>query len=155
MILSTPTKYFLAAGCAEGGSALNAFDAALMAACIGNTNIVKMSSILPPRCQEVPPIRLPAGALVPAAYATISCDRAGQIIAAAVGIALPEDDDYPALIMEDAGPGGLKEMKEKVSRMAVEGMEMRGQPTRRVVARGVEHRVERHGAVVAAVVLWN
>ncbi|MFQ5912663.1 MAG: pyruvoyl-dependent arginine decarboxylase [Nitrospinota bacterium] len=155
MILPTPTKYFLAVGRAEGGSALNAFDAALMAACIGNTNIVKMSSILPPRCQEVPPLPLPPGALVPAAYATTSSDQPGRVISAAVGIAFPVDDDYPGLIMEVAGPRTLPEMEGEVSRMAVEGMEMRGQAIRRVVTRGVEHRVERQGAVLAAVVLWN
>ncbi|MFQ5693174.1 MAG: pyruvoyl-dependent arginine decarboxylase [Nitrospinota bacterium] len=155
MIVTTPTKYFLAVGGAEGGSSLNAFDAALMAACIGNTNLVKMSSILPPRCREVPPFRLPPGALVPAAYASVSSGQPGERIAAAVGIAFPEDDEYPGLIMEIAGPGTLAEMEERVRRMAAEGMEMRGQPIRRLVARGAEHRVERHGAVVAAVVLWN
>ncbi|MBI2881859.1 MAG: arginine decarboxylase, pyruvoyl-dependent [Candidatus Tectomicrobia bacterium] len=155
MIVPTPTQYFMTVGCAEGGTALNAFDAALMAACIGNTNILKMSSILPPHCQEVPPFRLPPGALVPAAYATMSSDQPGLIISAAVGIAFPEDEDYPGLIMETQGAGTLAQIEEQVARMAAEGMEKRGKAIRRIVTRGVEHRVERHGAVLAAVVLWN
>jgi arginine decarboxylase len=155
MIVPTPTQYFLTSGCAEGETSLNAFDAALMTACIGNTNLVKMSSILPPRCKEVPPIRLPFGALVPVAYASASSDQPGEVISAAVGIAFPEDEEYPGLIMEVAGPGTLREMEEKVSRMAVDGMKMRGQPVQRVVTRGAEHRVNRLGVVFAAVVLWN
>jgi arginine decarboxylase len=155
MIVSTPTKYFLTVGRAEGGSCLNAFDAALMAACIGNANIIKMSSILPPRCEETPPVRLPPGALVPAAYATASSDEPGRTIAAAVGIAFPEDEEHPGLIMEFAGPGTREQVEQAVTQMAAEGMEMRGQTVRRIVTRGVEHQVNRLGAVVAAVVLWN
>lgn len=77
------------------------------------------------------------------------------MIAAAVGIAFPEDEEYPGLIMEVAGPGSLAEMEERVSQMAVDGMTMRGQPIKQVVTRGAEHRVSRLGAVFAAVVLWN
>ena len=61
MIIPTPTKYFMAHGCAEGMSELNAFDAALMNAGVGNTNLVRMSSILPPRCEEVASIELASG----------------------------------------------------------------------------------------------
>ena len=43
------------AGHAEGGTALNAFDNALLAAGIGNINLIKISSILPP---DVPVIEL-------------------------------------------------------------------------------------------------
>ena len=155
MIVPTPSKYFLTAGRAEGETPLNAFDAALMAACVGNTNLLKVSSILPPHCEEIPPVRLPFGALVPAAYASASSVRPGEIISAAVAVAFPEDDEHPGLIMEAAGPGTLREMEELVARMAVNGMEMREQAVRRVATRGVEHRVDRRGAVVAAVILWN
>ena len=72
---------------AEGETPLNAFDAALMAACIGNTNLVKVSSILPPHCEEISPVRLPFGALVPAAYASASGEQPGEIISAAVAVA--------------------------------------------------------------------
>ena len=47
-----PTSFFFCSGSAEAVSPLNAFDAALLAAGIGNTNLVKISSIVPPGCEE-------------------------------------------------------------------------------------------------------
>lgn len=155
MIFFTPTKYFITVGRAEGVSNLNAFDAALLSACIGNTNLVKISSILPPQCREVAPVRLPLGALVPTAYGTIASEEPGRIISAAVAIALPEDEDDPGLIMEAGELGPCEEVEGTVRRMAAEGMKVRGSPIRRIVSRSVEHKVEHNGAVVAAVVLWN
>ena len=45
----TVTMAAATAGHAEGGTTLNAFDNALLAAGIGNINLIKVSSILPPR----------------------------------------------------------------------------------------------------------
>lgn len=69
MIIKTPTKFFLVSGSSEGYSLLNAFDGALIASGVGDTNLVKMSSILPPGCVEInpPPVPMPQGALVPVA----------------------------------------------------------------------------------------
>ncbi|MFQ6112445.1 MAG: pyruvoyl-dependent arginine decarboxylase, partial [Nitrospinota bacterium] len=98
-LFKTPTKYFLTQGSSEGISPLNAFDGALISAGIGNTNLIKVSSILPPRCQQVPPLAIPQGALLPAAYAHITSDIPGETISAAVAIALPEDESKAGLIM--------------------------------------------------------
>ena len=57
MIVATPTRYFMAHGCAEGVTELNAFDAALLRAGVGDTNLVRVSSILPPGCEEMEPPR--------------------------------------------------------------------------------------------------
>src|SRR5256712_4449021 len=79
------------AGHAEGGTTLNAFDNALLAAGIGNINLVKDSSILPP---EVPVIDLPKikpGAIVPTAYAAMTSATPGETIAAAIAYAVPAD----------------------------------------------------------------
>ena len=63
------TKAAVTAGTAEGGTPLNAFDNALLAAGIGNVNLIKVSSIVPPEVDivDLPPIK--PGALVPTAYA--------------------------------------------------------------------------------------
>ena len=55
VIIKTPTKFFLVSGSSEGFTLLNAFDGALLASGVGDTNLVKMSSILPPGCQEMDP----------------------------------------------------------------------------------------------------
>ena len=91
------------AGHAGGGMALNAFDNALLAAGIGNVNLLKVSSILPP---EVPVVELPKikpGALVPTAYAAITSETPGETIAAAVGYAVPDDPAKNGVIMEFHG----------------------------------------------------
>lgn len=155
MIYTVPTKYYFAYGCAEGFTELNAFDAALLNAGVGNTNLVRMSSILPPHCEKVPPVKLPQGSLVPAAYSAISSSKAGEVITAAVAIAYPEDEDHCGLIMEyhDFGPKDVVE--KKVRRMALEGMKFRGQKVINVTSAAAEHTVQETGAAFAAVVLWD
>ncbi|WP_459942322.1 MULTISPECIES: pyruvoyl-dependent arginine decarboxylase [Deferrisoma] len=155
MLIPTPTRYFLVSGHAEGYMELNAFDAALLDAGIGNTNLVKMSSILPPGCQPMEPARLPPGALVPVAYAAITCSVPGEIISAAVAVAVPEDPAQPGLIMEYSAYGRADITREIVTRMAQEGMKTRGQAIKEIVTAEAEHKVENKGAAFAGVVLWE
>jgi arginine decarboxylase len=155
MIIKTPTRYFMAKGKSEGFTTLNAFDGALMAAGIGNTNLVKMSSICPPRCTEVDCLVLPHGSLVPVAYAEITSETEGETIAAGVAIAFPNDEGHAGLIMEYSAPEPKAIVEEKVRRMAEEGMKMRGKTIREIRSMAVEHRVDRCGCAFAAVVLWD
>lgn len=155
MMFKQPTQYFLVAGEAEGFSPLNAFDQALLRAGVGDTNLVRMSSILPPYCQRIEPGRLPYGALVPVAYAEMGSSTPGEYISAAVAIGIPFDKDLPGLIMEHHAIGRRSEIEEQVRQMAVEGMMFRNREIREVVSLAVEHQVQRHGAAFAGVVLWD
>jgi len=155
VIIKTPTHYFMVSGASEGFTSLNAFDGALLRAGIGDTNLVKMSSIVPPRCQLISPVALPAGSLVPTAYASITSDVPGQIISSAVAVALPEKPDYPGLIMEYSARGPKAEIEETVRQMAIEGMKIRGRVIKDLNSIAVEHRVRKVGTTLAAVVLWE
>ena len=155
MIFSMPTTFFFVKGRSEGFSYLNSFDGALLEAGIGNTNLVKMSSIIPPRCREIDPVPLPQGALVPVAYASITSSTPGERISAGVAAAFPTDEDHAALIMEYAATGSMEEIEEKVRGMAEEGMLMRGKEIKRLKSVAVEHVVEKTGTAFAAVVLWD
>ena len=155
MIFKMPEQYFLASGTSEGYTLLNAFDGALLHAGIGNTNIVKMSSIVPPHCTLVDPIAFPPGAIVPAAYAAITSDVPEEIISAGVAIALPEDENQNGLIMEFSANGERRQIEEIVRNMAVEGMMLRGWEIKDLKSVAIEHKVEKIGAVLAAVVLWS
>ena len=155
MIFDTPTHYFVCAGQAEGYSPLNAFDQALIDAGVGDLNLVRLSSILPPRCKKVEPFELPGGALVPVAYSKMYSSTPGEVISAAVAIAIPEDGDLPGLIMEHHGAGPLSEVLEQVHEMAIQGMGHRRRAVADVLSVGESHKVERHGAVFAGVVMWN
>ena len=155
MIFKTPTKYFLVSGTSDGYTPLNAFDGALLKAGIGNTNIVKMSSIVPPHCQRISPIALPPGALVPAAYAALTSDVPGEIISAGVAVALPEDENQNGLIMEYSAKGEQCKIEEIVRNMAVEGMKLRGWQIKDMKSIAIEYKIKKIGAVLAAVVLWG
>lgn len=156
MVFKTPTKYYFVTGSSEGYSSLNAFDGALLDAKIGNTNLVRMSSILPPKCEEIEVIeQLPYGALVPVAYASMTSSGAGEIISSAVAIAYPVDENKPGLIMEYSARGHKEDAKEIVEKMAEKGMNMRHEKIKEIRSMSVEHKVEHIGATFAAIVLWD
>jgi len=155
VIIKTPTHYFLVSGASEGFAPLNAFDGALLRAGIGDTNLVKMSSIVPPRCQLIPPVALPPGALVPTAYASLTSEVPGEIISSAVAVALPEDPAHAGLIMEYSARGRREEIEAFVRNMAVEGMKFRNRKIRDLSSIAIEHQVKKVGATFAAVVLWD
>jgi arginine decarboxylase len=155
VLFKIPTRYFLASGVSEGYTPLNAFDGALLQAGIGNTNIVKMSSIVPPHCKLVAPIALPPGALVPAAYAAITSDVPGEIISAGVAIALPEDENQNGLIMEYSAKGERHKIEKIVRNMAIEGMKLRGWGIKDLKSIATECKIKKIGAALAAVVLWD
>lgn len=155
MIIKTPTKYFFVAGAAEGYSPLNAFDGALMDSGVGNLNLVKMSSIIPPRCERISPCCIPYGSLIPVAYASISSDMQDEYISAAVAAALPKDSDYPGLIMEYSSHGRKEDIETIVRHMAEQGMLMRKQEIHDIQSISIEYRVKKIGAAFAGVVLWD
>ena len=157
MIIKTPTKFFLVSGSSEGFSLLNAFDGALLASGVGDTNLVRMSSILPPGCEEVkpPPVPMPQGALVPTAYASLCSDLPGEVISAAVAIGIPEDSNRAGLIMEYSAKAEEKIVVEQVKKMVEKGMEMRNREIKEIMAISATYKVVTIGAVFAGVVLWD
>jgi arginine decarboxylase len=149
----TITMAAATAGRAEGSTTLNAFDNALLAAGIGNINLVKISSIVPPEVSLIELPKLKPGALIPTAYAAMTSDVPGETVAAAVGYALPEDPAKPGVIMEFHGTTGREAAEKAVREMLEEAFEVRGEPIRESRVFAVEHTVERVGCAVAAVAL--
>jgi arginine decarboxylase len=140
-------------GHAEGGTTLNAFDNALLAAGIGNINLLKVSSILPP---EVPVVELPKirpGALVPTAYAAMTSETPGETVAAAVGYAIPDDPAKNGVIMEFHGVARRDEAERQIRAMLDEAFRVRGETIAEMRVVAVEHRVERIGCALAAITL--
>jgi arginine decarboxylase len=141
------------AGHAEGGTSLNAFDNALLAAGIGNINLIKISSILPP---EVPVIELPKikpGALIPTAYAAITSETPGETVAAAVGYAIPDDPAKNGVIMEFHGIASRAEAERQIDVMLDEAFRVRGEIIKEKGIFAAEHTVERIGCALAAITL--
>ena len=156
MMVKTPNIYTLVKGASEGRTRLNAFDKALLNAGVGDTNLMRMSSILPPAAKQVNvnEITLPKGGLIPLAYATIDSTTPGQLISASIAVGIPEDDREPGVIMEFEDHAPLTNVEEIVRQMVVDGFEYRNRKLKEIKSLGVEHKVERCGSVFAAAVLW-
>jgi len=151
-----PNRYEIVTGTGDSQvSALNAFDQALLAAGIGDVNLVRMSSILPPGALLRHGYTPEYGALVPVAYASNKSGRAGASITAAVAIAIPEDPQYPGLIMEYSSSGTLQGAESFVREMARAGMGFRGREVREVRSAAISHKVVTNGAAFAGVVMWR
>jgi arginine decarboxylase len=155
MITNIPDAYFFIQGASEGYMPLNAFDGALLASGIGNTNLIKMSSIIPPEALHIDLPVLPPGALVPVAYSSITSTVKGQTISAAVAAAFPTDPSQPGLIMEYSAAGSPQETEQICRDMAGHGIEMRGLQVDRFESVSISHQVENVGAVFAGVALWS
>lgn len=151
-MLITPVSYTLAVGAAPGPTPMNAFDNALLIAGIGNVNLMKVSSILPPGAKFVESLEIPPGSLVPTAYCTWTSEIPDEHIAAAVGVGLSRDSF--GVIMEYAGTGTREYAESEVSRMLEAAFHQRQMKLHELRIRGIDHQVRTVGSVVAAAVLW-
>jgi len=149
---STPDCIWPTAGHAEGLTELNAFDNALLAAGIGNLNLIKVSSIVPSGVlllDKRPDFE--AGALVPTVYTVKTSDTGGDVVAAAVGLGIRKDGH--GMIFENTG-GSKRAVEETVKRMVMEGFKQRDMKLDELIVFSSEHEVERIGCAIAAVALW-
>ena len=151
----TVTMAAAATGHAEGGTPLNAFDNALLAAGIGNINLIKVSSIVPPEVAIIDLPKLKPGALVPTAYAAMTSELPGEAITVAVVYALPDDPGKSGVIMEFHGAGTRADAEERIQQMLEEAFQVRGEVIREMRVFAVDHTVERVGCAVAAITLLS
>lgn len=151
-MLPTPKKVTIVSGSGEGRTGLNAFDRALLAAGIGNLNLIRVSSILPPGVEFVTSLDIPPGSLTPTAYGYLISEVPGETIAAAVGIGFSERDH--GMIMEFSGRCSKEQAEATVAQMVIDAFADRGMRLRELKTVAAEQRVEQVGAVVAAAALW-
>lgn len=156
MMVKTPNCYCLVKGSAEGRTKLNAFDKALLEAGVGDTNLMRMSSIVPPAAAEISvnDLILPKGGLIPLAYATIDGTMPGRMISAAIAVGIPDDEREPGVIMEFEDHASLDNVEAIVKQMVVDAFEYRNRELKEIKTIGIEHKVENCGAVFAGAVLW-
>ncbi len=153
-MMPTPQLYSLVYAAAEGKTELNAFDEALLKAGVGNVNLIRVSSILPPGAEFVEKLEIPPGSLLPIAYAALNSSEPGTLIAAAVAVGIgPESNEY-GVIMEYSGCCTGLEAENQVKQMVIEAFRYRGKELKEIKAVSVEHRVEKCGCVFAGIPLW-
>ncbi|NLK51787.1 MAG: arginine decarboxylase, pyruvoyl-dependent [Syntrophomonadaceae bacterium] len=151
-MLPTPTKFFVTAGSSEGNSELTAFDNALLQARVGNVNLIRVSSILPPGTQYTPDLEIPPGSLLPIAYGSIVSTVQGEIISAAVAVGISADSF--GVIMEFSGKCTRDKAEAEVIAMVKEAFANRKMELKDLKVASAEHQVQRIGCAFAAVPLW-
>ncbi|MDD4657580.1 MAG: arginine decarboxylase, pyruvoyl-dependent [Eubacteriales bacterium] len=151
-MLPTPKKFKIVAASAEGETLLNSFDNALLQSGIGNVNLLRISSILPPESIYVPDLVLPPGSLVPTAYGYVISEKKGEKIAACIGIGFSENSF--GVIMEYAAKGTKEEAEEAIRQMLRNAFATRGLALKDMKLASTEHVVDRIGCAFAGVALW-
>ncbi len=140
---SKPKRFWMVSGAGTGDTALTAFDAAVLNAGIGNFNLVKVSSIVPPNCrrEEAPPEAfLNPGSIVHCAFAHGTVKHGDQPVSAAVGVALPERPDEIGVVMEIAIPSDEDEARTIVRSMCQESMGMRSLAVKEILLASAQAR---------------
>lgn len=98
---------------------LASFEMALRGANIAEYNLVKVTSIFPPRCKVIPLKdgvgKLKAGQIVHVVLAESSTNEPNRLIAASIGIAIPKDNDQYGYLSEHHSYG---ETSQKVGEYA-------------------------------------
>lgn len=151
-MIYVPSRYTLLAGCGTGPTPLNAFDTALYNASVGNYNLVRVSSILPPGAKESSVIDAPPGALLPIAYASFTTTASGKEIAAAVGVGVATSG--PGVIMEFHGICSEDEAVTRVKEMVAHALDLRGTRPAEVKTASCSLKTGGPSAVFAGVVMW-
>ncbi len=147
-----PKAFFVTGGKAAGRvSELNTFDMALKNAGIEQCNLVSVSSIIPPECVEIEPIKLPIGAIT---YVVLSkAHGKGRIISTGITWGKDVESGY-GIVAEVSGNMNYDTLKTKLDERLQEMANIRG-----IKLGKVRHRIETlkvpsncYGCVVVALV---
>ena len=143
-------KVAITSGKSEGPTKLNAFDNALLDAGIGDINLIKVSSIIPPGCEVVELPEFPAGEMVNTVLSHAFSKRKGDLLCAVIAVAL--GDDLGCVVEHTGVNRNPKKVVEEAESMVKYMMQVRGQEIRKIIIEHENHVVENQGAVIAAVV---
>ena len=104
-----PTRMFLTKGKGQHKEKLASFEDALRTAGIAPFNLVKTSSIIPPRCRIISKDEglklLKPGQIVFLVMSECATDEAHRLISASVGLAIPNDTNRYGYLSEHHGYG--------------------------------------------------
>ncbi|HUU28335.1 MAG TPA: arginine decarboxylase, pyruvoyl-dependent [archaeon] len=104
-----PAKMFLTKGVGHHKEKLTSFEMALRKAQIAQFNLVKVSSVFPPRCKVISRDKglelLKPGQIVHCVMSQVSCDEPHRLISASIGVAIPKDREKYGYLSEHHGFG--------------------------------------------------
>jgi arginine decarboxylase len=149
---SIPRKVSFVCGNSEGKTELNAFDNALLRAGIGNLNLVKVTSIIPPFTDLVELPYIKPGSLTPTVYTSLASCNPDDMISCAIGAGFPEKRESIGFIAETNMFSSAKDAEMEVRMMVEEGLKRRKIAIGKIVCVSAEHRVREIGCVFCAAV---
>ena len=150
-----PTNYFITSGVGTSTFELVAFDKALLQSGISNYNLVKVSSILPPGCNEQKSVSIEEGSILHTAYSYVCSDKVG-IISAAIAVAIPCSDNDVGVIMEYSCFKPKEYAEKRVVEMLKESMSERNIQIKDIKLAASETHVQTgtFSCVLAALAMW-
>ena len=108
-----PTRMFFTHGAGKHREKLASFEMALRACGIAQFNLVKVSSIFPPRCRILKRAeglkRLQPGQIVHVVLAEAATNEPRRLLASSIGVAIPRDPDHFGYLSEFHGYGVTEE----------------------------------------------
>jgi arginine decarboxylase len=109
-----PTEIFLTRGVGKHREKLSSFEMALRNADLAEYNLVRVSSIFPPRCKLIPRKqgvqKLSAGGIVFTVLSENATTEPHRLIASAIGVAIPKDIDHYGYLSEHHAYGQHDEL---------------------------------------------
>lgn len=116
---------------------ITSFDKALIMAGVGDYNLVKVSSIIPPNAKQVIDIKYPKGSVLYTAYAN-KTTRNDEVISSAIAAAIPINSEQVGVIMEYSCVGNKQQAIDKAKKLAIEALQRRNTSEYNVFASGIE-----------------
>lgn len=108
-----PQEIFFTKGVGKHRNRLQSFELALRHAGIEKGNLVRVSSIFPPKCRIIPKSlglrRLQAGEITYVVLAEASTDEPSRLVGAGIGLALPAHGEQYGYISEHHGYGMIED----------------------------------------------
>ena len=153
-----PKKIILTSGIGKGNTPLNSFDMALLDAGVGDLNLIKVTSVVPPRAkvtkmEDITHLKIANGTLVPTVYTYITNNNSNERITAGLILGIPQSEDRSGLIFESSKVGSLTETKDECIKMLTEAFETRGINNFSVIFVGKEVEVKERFYTVVALAL--
>lgn len=130
-------EFFTAVGYGADKYEIASFDKALVAAGLGDYNLVRVSSIIPPNAKQTTCVNYKKGSVLFTAYSRNSTNKEEQI-ASAVVAAIPEKSDAVGVIMEYSCIGNRQIAISIAKKLAIDALHRRGIDRYSIVADGVD-----------------
>ncbi len=150
--LPIPKNFCLVSGKSEGATELNAFDNALIAAGIGDANLIKVTSIIPTGCKfQKKPKQFLKGEFIPVVYAEKTSLLKGARIAAALGVGIASDGF--GVVVEAKG-ASFRQVEKDIEKKIKAAFKIRRLRLKEIRFTAQEHQVKKCGCVLAACLYW-